>query len=286
MITKVAALQMCSSENIDDNLQTAYRLIGEAAQQGAKLIALPEMFPLTSYQNDKRIYIHETFGQGKIQDFLSHTAKEYGVWLVGGTIPIRGAEGPKVYAACLVYNDQGQCVGRYDKIHLFDVTLSATEFYRESDTIRPGNQSVVIDTPFGKLGLAVCYDVRFPELFNELFAKGAQIIALPSAFTLKTGAAHWHVLTRARAVDTFCYVLAPAQGGLHASGRETYGHSIIVDPWGRIIAEGDANTVGVIYADINLDEVKRVREAIPIADYKCHPLEDHKCHPRESGDPV
>lgn len=268
MMTKIAAIQMCSSEDVDENLQTAHRLIGEAVQQGAKLIALPEMFPLVSYQSDKRIHIGEPLGQGKIQSFLAATAKEHGVWLVGGTTPISADDNSKVYASCLVYNDRGQGVGRYDKIHLFDVTLSATESYRESDTIRPGEQSVVIDTPFGKLGLAVCYDVRFPELFNELFAKGAQIIVLPSAFTLKTGAAHWHVLTRARALDTFCYVLAPAQGGLHASGRETYGHSVIIDPWGTIMAEGDANTVGAIYADMDLAEVKRVRKAIPIGDYK------------------
>ncbi len=268
MTSKIAAIQMCSSESVDENLQMAYRLIGEAAEQGAKLVALPEMFPLITDKNDWRLHARESFGQGKIQDFLAHTAQHYGVWLVGGTIPILNQQGDKVRAACLVYNELGVRVARYDKIHLFDVVLSATEYYRESDTVEAGENSVVVETPFGRLGLAICYDVRFPELFNELFKKGAEIIVLPSAFTVKTGEAHWHVLTRARAIDTFCYVLAPAQSGTHASGRKTYGHSVIIDPWGTIIAECKEQKSGVIYADINLEEIYKVRKAIPIEDYK------------------
>ncbi len=266
-MTKIAVLQMCSSEDVEENLQTARNLIQEAAQKGAKLIALPEMFPLVTYQEEKRLLLSEPFGRGKIQDFLAKMAKQYGIYLVGGTIPIQ-AGGSKSYAACLVYDDGGQCIGQYNKIHLFDVVLSSTESYRESATIQAGEGSIVIDTPFGRLGLAVCYDVRFPELFNELFEKGAQIIVLPSAFTVKTGEAHWHVLTRARALDTFSYVLAPAQGGTHASGRKTYGHSVIVDPWGTLLAEGSPSHAEVIYADIDLSEVERVRKAIPIGDYK------------------
>lgn len=268
MTTKIAAIQMCSSENVDENLQTAHRLIGEAAHLGVKLITLPEMFPLITDNSNLRLQARESFGQGKIQDFLARTAQHYGVWLVGGTVPILNQQGDKVRAACLVYNDQGVRIARYDKIHLFDVVLSATESYRESDTVEAGENSIVVETPFGRLGLAICYDVRFPELFNELFKKGAEIIVLPSAFTVKTGAAHWHVLTRARAVDTFCYVLAPAQGGIHASGRKTYGHSVIIDPWGSVIAECKDEKPGVIYADINLETVYQVRKAIPIGDYK------------------
>lgn len=264
----MAAIQMCSSENVDENLQTAYRLIGEAAHLGAKLIALPEMFPLITDKSERRLEVRESFGQGKIQDFLARTAREYGVWLVGGTLPILNQQGDKVRAACLVYNDQGVRVARYDKIHLFDVVLSETEYYRESETVEAGENSVVVETPFGRLGLAICYDVRFPELFNDLFKKGAEIIVLPSAFTVKTGGAHWHVLTRARAVDTFCYVLAPAQGGVHASDRQTYGHSVIIDPWGTIIAECNTEKPGVICAQINLEENYRLRKAIPIGDYK------------------
>jgi predicted amidohydrolase len=268
MSTKIAAIQMCSSESIDENLQTAHRLIAEAAHLGAKLIALPEMFPLITDKSELRLQARESFGQGKIQDFLAHTALEYGVWLVGGTIPILNPQGDKVSAACLVYNELGICVARYDKIHLFDVVLSATEFYRESDTVEAGENSVVVETPFGRVGLAICYDVRFPELFHELFKKGAEIIVLPSAFTVKTGEAHWHVLTRARALDTFCYILAPAQSGTHASGRKTYGHSVIIDPWGSIIAECTAEKAGFICAEINLDDIYRVRTSIPIGDYK------------------
>lgn len=268
MTVKVAAIQMCSSESVDENLHAVQGLIAAAAKEGAKLIALPEMFPLITDKRDLRVQARESFGQGKIQDFLARTAQQYNVWLVGGTVPILNEAGDKVRAACLVYNEQGLCVARYDKIHLFDVVLSATESYRESDSIEAGEDSVVVETPFGRMGVAICYDVRFPELFNELFQKGAEIIVLPSAFTVKTGAAHWHVLTRARAIDTFCYVLAPAQSGMHASGRKTYGHSVIVDPWGNIIAECTAEKSGVIYAEINLDEVSRVRQAIPIGDYK------------------
>ncbi len=268
MKTKVAAIQMCSTEKVDENLQTAYQLIGEAATQGAQLITLPEMFPLVSYQADARIHIQETFGQGKIQDCLANAAKQYGVWIVGGTLPIIGNTPNKVRASTLVFNDQGQCVARYDKIHMFDVTLSPTEYYRESDTIEPGEDITVVETPFGCIGLAVCYDVRFPELFNELFRKKAEIIVLPSAFTVKTGQAHWHVLTRARALDTFSYIIAPAQAGKHASGRVTYGHSVIVDPWGTIIAERTEEVPGIIYATIDLEEVYRVRKAIPIEEYK------------------
>ncbi len=268
MTSKIAAIQMCSSENVDENLQTAHRLIGEAAKQGAKLVALPEMFPLITDKSDLRLHARESFGQGKIQDFLAHTAQQYGVWLVGGTVPILNQQGDKVRAACLVYNDQGVRVARYDKIHLFDVVLSTTEYYRESDTVEAGENSVVVETPFGRLGLAICYDVRFPELFNELFRKGAEIIVLPSAFTVKTGEAHWHVLTRARAIDTFCYMVAPAQSGTHASGRRTYGHSVIIDPWGTIIAECKAEKSGSVCAEINLEEIAHVRKAIPIGDYK------------------
>ncbi len=268
MMNRIAAIQMCSSENSDENLQVAYRLIGEAAEQGAKLIALPEMFPLITDKNDLRLRTHESVGQGKIQDFLAHTAQHYGVWLVGGTVPILNQQGNKVRAACLVYNELGICVARYDKIHLFDVVLSETEYYRESDTVEAGENSVVVETPLGRLGLAVCYDVRFPELFNELFKKGAEIIVLPSAFTVRTGEAHWHILTRARAIDTFCYVVAPAQSGTHASGRRTYGHSVIINPWGTITAECKAEKSGVVCADINLEEIVRIRRAIPIGDYK------------------
>ncbi len=267
-MSRVAAIQMCSSESVDENLQEAYRWIQAAAAGGAELAVLPEMFALISTQPDRKAKAEESFGSGKIQDFLAHTAKQFSITLVAGTIALKSPVTGKSRAASLVYNAQGQCVARYDKIHLFDVVLSEQEFYRESDSIDAGTQIVVVDSPVGKLGLAVCYDVRFPELFTQMFSKGAEIMSLPSAFTEKTGQAHWQVLTRARAIDNFSYLIAAAQAGVHASGRRTYGHALIVDPWGQVIAEREDPSPGVIFAEIDLAEVKRIRKAIPIGQYR------------------
>lgn len=266
---KIAAIQMCSSHSVDENLQTAATLIAEAAKHGAKLIVLPEMFAIIGVDDIDKVAVKESFGQGKIQTFLAEQAKKNQVWLVGGTIPIACNDEKKVRAASLVFNDAGICVARYDKIHLFDVTLSAAETYKESDTIEPGNEIVVVDTPVGKLGLAVCFDLRFPELFRGLFKKGAEIIALPSAFTVPTGEAHFELLTRARAVENFCYVIAACQGGTHANGRKTYGHAIIVEPWGSVIAKKTGVDTGIIYAMVDSKKIDDARMAIPI-DYADH----------------
>ncbi len=264
MPTTIAAIQMCSSHNINDNLAMAKQLITEAAKNKAELVVLPENFAIMGLKPSDKVLVKEKLGQGKIQHFLSVQAKANNIWIVGGTIPIESDDANKVRASSLVFDAQGNLVARYDKMHLFDVTISDHETHRESDTIQPGNEIVVVDTPFGKLGLAVCYDVRFPELFRCLFNKGAEIFILPSAFTVPTGEAHWEVLTRSRAIENFCYLIGAAQGGLHSNGRKTYGNSLIVAPWGNIIAKKEGTEAGIIYATIDLNKVYEARKAIPV----------------------
>jgi len=265
---KVAAIQMCSSHLVEENLSTASSLILEAANNGAKLIVLPEMFAIMGLNPNDKVTVREPLGKGIIQSFLSDQAKKNDVWIIGGTIPIECDNNNKVRASSLVFNNDGINVARYDKIHLFDVTVSETEIYKESDTTEPGNDLVVIETPFGKLGLAVCYDVRFPELFRCLFNKGAEIIALPSAFTVKTGEAHWELLSRSRAVENFCYVIGACQGGTHSNGRKTYGNSIIVEPWGSIVSKQEGIKSGVIYSTIDLMKLNEIRKSIPVAQHQ------------------
>jgi nitrilase len=264
---RIAAVQMCSSADLATNLASASQFIRTAAENGADLVVLPEMFALMGNDAEK-LRIKEAFGSGPIQSALAEIAKAAKIWVVAGTIPIEGANKYKARAACLVFNEHGEVVARYDKMHLFDVTVTANESYLESNTIEPGDNLVVVETPVGKLGLAVCYDVRFPELFRSLFNRGAELFALPSAFTVKTGAAHWEVLLRSRAIENFSYVIGAGQGGLHANGRSTFGHSMIVEPWGSVIAKQEDIHPGVIYADINLNELHRIRQSIPIAEHK------------------
>lgn len=268
ILTKIAAIQMCSSHIVDENLKIAEKLVVEAAKNNAKLIVLPEMFAIMGLAASDKVSVKETFGSGKIQSFLSEQSKKNDVWIVGGTIPIACDNESKIRAASLIFDNKGQFINRYDKIHLFDVTLSEKEAYKESDSTQHGNEPVVINTPFGKLGLAVCYDVRFPELFRALFNKGAEIIALPSAFTVPTGEAHWELLARSRAVDNFCYLIGACQGGVHSNGRKTYGNSLIVEPWGNIIAKKSGIDAGIIYADIDIQKVHDARKSIPIKDHQ------------------
>ena len=210
----------------------------------------------------------EADGKGVIQEFLAEQASRHGIWLVGGAIPLAGHEADKVNAACLVFDDKGERVARYDKIHLFDVTLpEISENYTESETIEPGQEVVVIDTPFGKLGLAVCYDLRFPELFRQMLQEGVEIIALPSSFTAITGKAHWETLVRARAIENLSYVIASAQGGYHANGRETYGHSMIVDPWGLMLDHLSQGS-GVVVANIDLERLRDIRRSFPALEHR------------------
>jgi predicted amidohydrolase len=259
----IAAIQMCSSDKVEDNLKTAERLIVEAAKNNAELVVLPEMFAIMGKKDTDKIAVKEKFGIGKIQDFLSNTAKKYNVWIVGGTIPLESTSENKVFASSLVYDNQGKCIARYDKIHLFDVTLPSGEKYQESTSTEAGDHITVIDTPFGKLAVVVCYDLRFPLLFQVLREKGVDIIAVPTAFTEKTGKDHFHTLVKARALDTFSFVIASCQYGEHASGRKTYGHSMMVGPWGNTLDEISENKEGIVYATLDLNEIQKVRQSIP-----------------------
>ncbi len=267
-MSKCAAIQMASSPNVSANLLEADKLIAEAAKAGAKLVALPENFALMGDHELDKIKIKEQDGVGPIQEFLANVAKKYGVWVIGGTIPIAGNADNKVRAACVVYNDQGERVARYDKMHLFDVNVPGTnEVYRESDSIEQGEQPLVIDTPFGRLGIAVCYDLRFPEFFRKLSEQGVEILVIPSAFTAETGAAHWELLLRARAVENLCYVIAPNQGGFHLNGRRTFGHSMIIDPWG-VIMDCYKTGGGFVSAEIDLERLEKVRTSFPALNHR------------------
>ncbi|MES9910992.1 MAG: carbon-nitrogen hydrolase family protein [Candidatus Sedimenticola sp. 4PFRAG1] len=265
---KVAAIQMATGPNVSANLLEAERLVSEAVDNGAGLAVLPENFAFMGKQERDLCAFRETEGEGPLQDFLSQMAKRYDIWLVGGTIPLEAHDNSKVRAACLVYNDQGAQVARYDKIHLFDVNLvEANEQYVESETIEPGNDPVVVDSPFGKLGIAICYDLRFPELFRSLLDKGMEIACMPASFTAITGKAHWETLVRARAIENLSYVIAAAQGGFHINGRETHGHSMIVDPWGTVLAQVPRGS-GSVSCDVDLDYLRSTRRNFPTLDHR------------------
>ena len=267
-MTTVACIQMASGPNVGANLLEAERLIGMAVDKGAKLIVLPENFAIMGKEESDKVAVRESDDGGPIQDFLSQQAVKQGVWLVGGTVPMAAKADNKIRAACLLYYDQGKQAARYDKIHLFDVSLvDSDERYAESEAIESGDQAVVVETPFGKLGLAVCYDLRFPELFRTMLDQGMDIIAMPSAFTAITGKAHWSILVRARAIENLCYVLAAGQGGYHVNGRETYGHSMIVDPWGQVMNEL-ANGSGLVCADMDLERLKNIRRTFPVLEHR------------------
>jgi deaminated glutathione amidase len=265
----VAAIQMCSMPEVETNLAAAQALIGQAAAAGAKLVVLPEMFAVFGENTEQKLALAEEQGTGRLQDFLANAASQHGVWLVGGTIPLRTLQPGKARAACLVFNAEGLCVARYDKLHLFDAVISAKESYQESKTTEPGDKLVVVTTPVGKVGLAVCYDIRFPELFTQLANHGAEIFAIPAAFTTTTGQAHWQLLTRARAVENIVYVIGACQGGKHSASRQTYGHSLIISPWGEVLAEQHTTASGaVILQEINIDYVQQVRNALPVHQHR------------------
>ncbi len=261
---KVAAIQMASGPNVAGNLAEARRLVEKAAEQGAKLVVLPEYFPIMGMAETDKIAVREQPGNGPIQSFLSETARRLKIWLVGGSIPLAASTPDKVLNTCLVFDEHGKQVARYDKIHLFNLELG-NERYQEANTIEPGKQVVVVDSPFGRIGLAVCYDLRFPELFRSM--KNVDIIVLPSAFTETTGKMHWETLVRARAIENLAYVIAAAQGGYHVSGRETHGHSMIVDPWGRVLDQM-ARGSGVVIAEINRSYQASLRASLPALSHR------------------
>jgi predicted amidohydrolase len=260
---KVAALQMTSGPEVEANLAAAGALLEEAAASGARLAVLPENFSFLGLRDADKRAVAEAEGSGPVQEFLAASARRLKLWIVGGTVPLKSGADGRVAAASLVYDADGARVARYDKIHLFDVDIPGrAETYRESVNVAPGTRAVLIDTPAGRLGLSVCYDVRFPELYRHLSAGGAQLLSVPSAFTAPTGRAHWETLLRARAIENLCYVIAPAQSGIHPNGRETYGDSMIVDYWGRVLKRVPRGR-GCAVAEVDLARQSAVRESFP-----------------------
>ncbi len=254
---------MSSGASVDANLALAGELLADAAGDGCELAVLPENFALMPERSRDKAAHAETPGDGPIQAFLTETARQHGLWIVGGSIPLASPEPDRVFGACVVVDADGETRAVYRKIHLFDVDLpDRAESYRESRSMYPGDDPVSVQTPFGRIGLTICYDLRFPELYRLLVSDGAKILTVPSAFTVPTGEAHWHTLLRARAIENLAYVIAPGQSGEHPDGRSTYGHSLIVDPWGRILAE-QAHGNGYVAADIDIRRLDRLREEFP-----------------------
>lgn len=259
----VAAIQMTSSHVVADNLAAAAGLLREAKDLGSEIACLPENFSFIGLHDADKVQVAEADGEGPVQSFLSQTARKLKMWILGGTIVIRGDGAVRVANSSLLIDAAGKRVARYDKIHLFDVTIPGRdEQYRESTHVAAGREPVIADTPVGRLGLSVCYDMRFPELYRELVSQGAEWLAMPAAFTVPTGRAHWETLLRARAIENLCYVVAPAQSGTHSSGRETYGDSLIVDYWGQVLSRLAKGT-GVITADIDLAKEAETRARFP-----------------------
>jgi nitrilase len=254
---------MTSGHGVEDNLEAAAKLLREAKEAGAELACLPENFSFIGLKDADKLAVAEADGSGPVQQFLSETARALGLWILGGTTVIKGDSARRVSNTSLLFDAQGKRVARYDKIHLFDVAIPGrNEQYLESTHVTPGHHVVVADTPVGRLGLSVCYDMRFPELYRELVTRGAQWLAMPAAFTVPTGRAHWETLLRARAIENLCYVVAPAQWGTHTSGRETYGDTLIVDYWGQVLSRLPSG-IGVITAQFDLGRQADTRARFP-----------------------
>ena len=259
-VTRIAAVQMVSGPEVAENLAAAARLVAAAAAAGAKLVTLPENFYLIGRQEGDKVKAREKDGEGPIQDFLSATAKNHGIWLLGGTVPLESASKDRIRSASLLYDDTGRRAARYDKMHVFRFEGGGSESYDEARTVEPGDGPVAVDSPFGRIALSVCYDVRFPELYRALGA--FDLMLVPSAFTVPTGTAHWETLMRARAIENQAYLAAPAQGGTHPGGRRTYGHSMVVDPWGEVLGVR-VNGEGVVLAEIDSARIQQVRGQLP-----------------------
>lgn len=264
---KLAAIQMISGPDVTANLAAAARLIAHAAEAGAQIVALPEYFPLIGASDAARLAAREDIGAGPIQEFLATTARHHGLWLIGGTLPLAASAPAKLRNSCLVYGPQGQCLARYDKIHLFAFD-NGTEHYAESEVIEAGENIVTASIAGLRVGLAVCYDLRFPELFRRMADPDPlDLIVLPAAFTATTGRAHWELLLRARAVENQCYVLAAAQGGEHPGGRRTHGHSMIIDPWGEVLA-CHATGEAVVLAEFSAARLTEIRQRLPALQHR------------------
>ena len=268
---RVAAIQMNSGDDLEQNLEQAAELLRDASEAGARLAALPENFAFMGRREQDKLAHQEADGEGPIQQFLSVCASELGIWVLGGSVPMRSPDADRILAAALLYNPQGKRAARYDKIHLFDVETERdgrAERYAESASIHPGElSSVLADTTLGPLGLSICYDLRFPELYRRLSAQGAELLAVPSAFTRQTGEAHWESLLRARAIENQCLVIAPNQCGTNPGGRQTWGHSMIVDPWGRVLDQcGDEP--GFAIADWDRSQLQGLRARFPVLQHR------------------
>jgi len=261
---RVAAIQMASGPNVTANLQEAQRLIELAAATGARIIALPEYFPIMGMKDTDKVAARERDGEGPIQSFLAAEARRHKVWIVGGSVPLEAGTPDKVRNSCLVFNQLGERVARYDKIHLFGFEMG-NERYSEERTIEPGDRVCTVDSPYGRLGISVCYDLRFPELYRAM--GDVDLLFVPSAFTETTGKAHWDTLIRARAIENLAYVIAPAQGGYHVNGRETHGHTMIVDPWGVVLDRLPRGS-GVVVAGVNPTYQAKIRRSLPALTHK------------------
>ncbi len=259
---------MASGPNISANLLEAERIVADAVEAGAKMVVLPENFAFMGETDEENLKFKEEPGSGPLQTFLSQLADRHDIWIAGGTIPLVANDPNKIRSTCLMFNDKGEQVARYDKIHMFDVHLLETdEKYSESSTIEPGSDTVVVDSPFGRIGMAICYDLRFPEQFRNLVDEGMEVAVLPAAFTAHTGKAHWQPLVQTRAIENLSYMITAAQGGYHVSGRETYGHSMIVDPWGTIQGQVDRGN-GFAMGEIDLAHLNNTRRAFPVLEHR------------------
>jgi nitrilase len=271
---KIATLQMTSGSIVSANLQQARTLISEACAQGANLMVLPENFAFFAKQDSEYLEQAETLGQGEIQQFLKQQAINHQCHIVAGVV-LKSSNSPKVKESVLMFNPKGEQIARYNKMHLFDVTVPGSdEKYQESDVFEPGNNITVIETALGRIGLCVCFDLRFPELFRLMLEKGVDIILIPSAFTKLTGQAHWEILLKARAIENLSFIAAANQSGFHVNGRETYGHSMIIDPWGNTL-DCIKSGAGIALADINLKQQAKTRQQFPVLEHrkiKCHAL--------------
>jgi nitrilase len=260
---------MVSTADVDANLSQAKKLIQQAADEGAEFAVLPEYFPLISDDETDKLNIVEDIGNGPIQNLLADLATQHGMWLMAGSMPIRTLDPQRVASSCLLYSPTGELSARYDKIHMFDVCVNKEEgeTYNESNTIVPGRDVIVAETAFATLGLSICYDLRFPELYRELVNRGATIITVPSAFTYSTGKRHWEMLLCTRAVENLCFVIASGQGGQNTEKRRTWGHSMIIDPWGNILSSLDEGP-GIACADLDLARVDELRASFPALQHR------------------
>lgn len=266
----IAALQTVATPDVERNLGTARRLIAEAAREGAELVALPEYFCLMGHSDRDKLAVAEAPGEGPIQSMLADAAREHRVWVIGGTLPLRTGNADRVANSCCVYSPEGQLAARYDKIHLFRYD-NGRESYDEGRVLQAGSAPVAFDAGSLRVGLSICYDLRFPELYRRLMQPPCDLIAVPSAFTHTTGRAHWEVLLRARAIENQCYVIAPAQGGLHENGRRTFGHSLVVDPWGEVLSMREEGE-GVVMARVDRERLASVRAQLPALSHRLSTL--------------